>query len=325
MANALRGSLVVVTGAGGYIGRRLCSELVGRGAQVRALVRNNADKKTLKSVECLVVGDIGKISDWRPFLEGARSVVHLAGVSTTTPSDELREFRRINVEPTRLLVAQSAETKVKRFVYVSSVKALGEVSGAQPITSGTRANPQSAYGRSKYEAERVVIDGCRNTPMEFVILRPAMVYGTPPVGNLERLIKLVGAGLPLPLGSVKNSRSWVALEGLCEVVIGSLHRPELAGQALLVADPRSLSTQQTAKLIARALGRKPLLVPVPLLLLKLVGRLVGRSAEISRLVSSLEVDAAQTYEYFQWKPEWCFEQSVDALCRAYRSSNCTSE
>ena len=110
--------------------------------------------------------------------------------------------------------------------------------------------------------------------------------------------------------------SWVSVEGLCEVICGSLYRPELAGLKLLVADPRPLSTPQTVDLIARALGKNALLIPVPVKMLRAVGRLVGRSAEISRLVSSLEVDATQTFEYFEWKPEWCFEESVDDLCAA---------
>ncbi|HAC34686.1 MAG TPA: hypothetical protein DCF45_09240 [Gammaproteobacteria bacterium] len=312
----LSGSTVVVTGAGGYVGRRLCSELVGRGARVRALVRNDSDYPLPIGVDCLVVGDIARINDWRPFLAGAQSVVHLAGVSTTRHVDDLREFRRVNVEPTKLLVAQCAEIKIQRFVYLSSIKVLGESSGDRPFSNSTGTNPQSAYGCSKHEAEQEVVDGSQRSQMEFVILRPAMVYGTPPTGNIKRLIKLVGAGLPLPFGGINNSRSWVSVEGLCEVICGSLYRPELAGLKLLVADPRPLSTPQTVDLIARALGKNALLIPVPVKMLRAVGRLVGRSAEISRLVSSLEVDATQTFEYFEWKPEWCFEESVDDLCAA---------
>ena len=133
--------------------------------------------------------------------------------------------------------------------------------------------------------------------------------GTPAAGlwpgcqrNLARLTKLVRSGVPLPLGAVHNQRSLIGLDNLVDLLIRCVDHPAAAGQTLLVSDGEDVSTTDLLRFMAASLGRSARLLPVPVPLLRLAGRALGKQAEIDRLVGSLQIDSRHTRKVLGWTP-----------------------
>jgi nucleoside-diphosphate-sugar epimerase len=116
------------------------------------------------------------------------------------------------------------------------------------------------------------------------------------------LLTLVRRGLPIPLGAVRNSRSLIALDNLVDLIHVSTAHPDAAGKTFLASDGISVSTPELITGIAHAMGTRVRLVPVPVSMLRLAGKVIGKSAEIERLVGSLEVDVSETRRVLGWTP-----------------------
>lgn len=233
-------------------------------------------------------------------------------------SDPLAAFRAVNVEGTLNLARQAAGAGVGRFVYLSSVKVNGEKTDAgHPFTADDAVAPDDAYGQSKHEAEEALRALALETGIEVVIIRPPLVYGPGVKANFARLMHAVHRGLPLPLGAIDNRRSLVALENLVDLIVKCIEHPDAANQTFLVSDGEDLSTTQLLKKIGQALGKPSRLIPVPLVLLKLAGDLVGRGAAIQRLCGSLQVDIEKTRRCLDWTPPLSVDEGLKRVAEEY--------
>jgi nucleoside-diphosphate-sugar epimerase len=212
-------------------------------------------------------------------------------------------YRAINVEGTHRLAEGLVAEGVRRMVYLSSIKVNGEQTelGAPFLFSDTPA-PEDAYGISKWEAEQVLWKISADTGLEVVVVRPPLVYGPEVKGNLARLLELVRSGVPLPLGSVRNMRSLIALDNLVDLLIRCVDHPAAAGQTFLVSDGEDLSTPDLLRHMAKAIGRPAWLFPAPVSLLRLAGSTLGKRADIDRLVGSLRIDSCHTRQVLEWTP-----------------------
>jgi nucleoside-diphosphate-sugar epimerase len=291
--------MIAVTGANGFVGAAVVAALARSGHAVRPLVRQ-------AQAGCMPVGHIGPDTDWSQALVGVRCVIHCAArvhVMTETQADALAAFRHVNTQGTRRLAEQAAQAGVQRLVLVSSVKVLGESTrpGA-PFRASDIPAPQDAYGQSKWEAEQAFWAVCQSTGLQGVVVRPPLVYGPGVRANFARLMKLVASGIPLPFGSIRNRRSLVALDNLSDLLVRCAHHPAAPGQTFLVSDGEDLSTPGLIRQLAKAMGRTARLAPVPVGLLRLGGRLSGRSGEVARLVDSLQVDVSPTRATLDWTP-----------------------
>jgi nucleoside-diphosphate-sugar epimerase len=148
-------------------------------------------------------------------------------------------------------------------------------------------------------------------------LRPPLVYGPGVKGNFARLLDLVRSGVPLPLAAVNNRRSFIGLDNLVDLLIRCVDHPKAAGQTLLISDGQDLSTPELLRMIANAMGRPARLFPMPVPLLRLAGRVVGRLNEVDRLVGSLRVDSSATRELLGWIPPVSVEEGVGRMVRGY--------
>jgi UDP-glucose 4-epimerase len=252
-----------------------------------------------------VISDLHAEDELQRALSGVDYVVHLAArvhVMNETAADPTAAFRSTNVEGTKRLASLSAAAGVKRFIYMSSIKVLGERTVDRPFMHGDPPSPSDPYSVSKHEAEIALRSIGRATGMEVVILRPPMIYGPGVGGNMRRLMELVSSGIPLPFGAIRNRRTMIALPNLCDVIAVSLRHPEAAGECFLVADDTSLSTPELITAIADSMGKLARLVSVPVPLLDWVGRLTGRRAEVRRLCESLEIDTSHTRRRLGWWP-----------------------
>ena len=138
--------------------------------------------------------------------------------------------------------------------------------------------------------------------MEFVIIRPPLIYGPGVKANFERLMGLVAKGLPLPLGAIRNQRSMLALDNAVSFITEVMTNPMAANQRFLLSDGQDVSTTQLLKLLAKGMGKSPWLIPVPSFILRMLANLFGASAAADRLLGSLQIDSNKARQLLQWQP-----------------------
>lgn len=264
--------------------------------------------------------DVSARTDWRGALAGCDTVIHAAArvhVMNKDAGNDLAAFREINVSGTRRLAEQAAAGGVRRFVYVSSIKVNGESTvPGRPFRACDAPAPVDAYGISKLEAEQALQQVALATGMEFVIVRPPLVYGPGVRANFAALVRLVRRGVPLPLAAIDNRRSLVALDNLVDLLAHCLEAPQARGRVLLISDGQDLSTPELIRGIAAAAGVPARLFPCPPEILRLLGSLTGRSAAVERLCGSLQVDISETRDLLGWQPP---VDVAEALRRAVRA------
>lgn len=305
---------VLLTGATGFVGRgvlaRLCQE---NDVEVRVAQRGRAAPWP-EGVEVAQIDGLSVAQSWDEALQGVEVVIHCAArvhVMDEQAADPLAGFRAVNVEATRHLAQQAAAAGVTRFVFVSSIKVNGEETAAgRPFTADATARPQDAYGQSKLEAEQALFAIAAQTGLEVVVVRPPLVYGPGVKANFASLMRALQRRLPLPFGAIDNRRSLVARDNLVDLLLCCARHPAAAGQVFLVSDGEDLSTAQLCRGLSQALGVRPRLLPVPPALLRLLGRLTGRSQQVQRLLGSLQVDISATCRRLDWRPPVRVEQAL---------------
>ena len=304
---------VLVTGATGFVGRRLCERLTADGWQVRGTIRSTERSGTFPAgVEVVQIESIGAGTDWSDALAGVDTIVHLAArvhVMNDTSSDPLSAFRQVNVAGTERLARMAATNGVKRFIYISSVKVNGE-DCEKPFTERDIPAPEDPYGVSKWEAEQVLHKVAEETGLEVVILRPPLVYDPGVKANFLSLFKIVDRGIPLPLKNINNSRSFIYLENLVDAILTCLTHPKAAGQTYLVSDCEDVSTPELIRRVAAALGRPARLFLFPPSLMRFAGKLFGKTDAVDRLVSSLIIDSSKIRKELGWKPPYTMEEGL---------------
>ena len=306
----------LVTGATGFVGKALSARLLDcANGGLRIAVRDDVKTGVLAAgCESVPVGDVGPQTYWDTALDGVDAVVHLAArvhVMDDKAVDPLAEFRRVNAAGTLHLARQAARARVRRLVYLSSIKVNGEATElGRKFTAADPSAPLDPYGISKIEAEQGLVAVAAETGLEVVIIRPPLVYGPGVKANFLRLIKAVQKGLPLPLGLVRNKRSLVAIDNLVDLIVTCIDHPAAAGQTFLVSDGEDLSTPELVRKLARAMGKKARLLPVPPVLLRIGGRMIGKGGEVERLIGSLQVDISHTCETLGWHPPVSVDEGI---------------
>lgn len=315
---------VLVTGATGFVGRRLCTILLKRGDRVRAAVRSSAAALRLPpGVEPCLIGEIGPDTDWNNACTTDVDVVfHLAArvhQLRDRAADPAAEFQRVNTAGSACLAEAAVRHGVRRFVYVSSVHAMCTLAD-DVLTEQSACAPSTAYGRSKLAAERVLQEVTGRTATELVVVRPPPVYGPGHLGNLSKLLKLAERGWPLPLGGIDNRRSLVFVDNLVDALIAVAEHSAAAGETFLVSDGDSVSLPELVSSAARAGGRSPRLLPAPTSLMKTIGRLTGKSDAVARLLGSLAVDDGKLRRTLAWRPPVTLSEGLQSTMRWVRDA-----
>ena len=295
---------VLVTGAAGFVGQALVRCLQASGCKVTALVRDASQTGLFAdSVQVAICEDLTDDTAYIDLLGEIDTVVHAAArTHVMAGGSELSAlYQHSNVAATSVLAQAAAAAGVQRFIFLSSVKVHGE-GAEQAYTENSAVCPEDDYGRSKLEAENRLQQIAADNPMEFVIIRPPLVYGAGVKGNFAALIRLVKRQWPLPLASVHNQRSFVALGNLVDFIQHCSIAPEAADQIFLVADDEALSTTALLREIAAAEGVKSRLVPVPATLLQFAASLLGKKAQADRLLGSLVIDTTKARKQLKWTP-----------------------
>jgi nucleoside-diphosphate-sugar epimerase len=308
---------LLVTGAGGFVGRALCRGLAERGHHVRAAVRRDPGNSPL-ATETVPIGTVDSKTDWSRALAGVDVVIHLAArvhMMKESAADPMRAFRATNVEMTEALALSAARLGVKRFVYASSIKVNGEGTVDEPFTATDEPGPKDPYAVSKWEAEKVLRRIARETGLAVSFVRPPLGYGPDVRGNFLRLLRLVQREMPLPLGALRNRRSMIYNDNLADALIACALHPAAVGKTYLVSDGEDLSTPDLIGQLAIGMGKRARLWRVPPAALELAGRLSGKRKEVQRLTGSLVVDSSPIQRELGWRPPIGVEEGLRRTIR----------
>ncbi|MGL4604019.1 MAG: UDP-glucose 4-epimerase family protein [Iodobacter sp.] len=315
---------ILVTGASGFVGKQLLSYFSIKGAAVSALVRS-LDGIQDEKHEVYLCDDFSKIKDSDPAFAGIGIVVHAAArvhVMDDLSADPLSEFRKVNVDGTLNLARQAAASGVRRFIFISSVKVNGESTILnQPFGADDVAAPLDPYGISKYEAEQALLQLANETGLEVVIIRPPLVYGPGVKANFASMMKWLQRGVPLPLGAIKNKRSFVAIDNLVDLIWTCVNHPAAANQIFLAGDGQDLSTTELLQGMAKALGVSARLIPVPMSWLIFSAAILNKSAVAQRLCGSLQVDISKAKELLGWIPPVKVDDALLKTARYFLNQN----
>ena len=309
--------MLAVTGAGGFVGRALCTALSEAGLPYRPIGRRPV-------AGGVGVGDIGPATAWRDALAGVSCVVHLAARvhhMREQVADPLAAYRHTNRDGTLWLAREAHACGVRRLVFVSSVKVNGERTEAgHPFRADHPARPLDPYGVSKWEAEQALWALARSTDLEVVVVRPPLVYGAAVGANFRALVSLVQRGIPLPFATIRNKRSLIAVENLADLLMSCAIHRNAPGKTFLCSDGQDLSLPDLLRAIGRALNRPARLLPTPPGLLRLAGRIAGQGAAVRRLTESLQVETEATSAVLGWHPPVPLDEAMTRAAAGWSAS-----
>jgi UDP-N-acetyl-alpha-D-quinovosamine dehydrogenase len=297
---------ILVTGASGFIGRALCPVLTAHGHWVIAGLRGGLSPEAppITGAELRILGEIAPGRDWSGALGDVEIVIHLAQ----------RAHRPV---VGHALAGEPEADGVRRMVYMSSIKAMGEATPPRrAFCADDPPRPEDAYGRAKLASERALATIAEETGLDLVILRPPLVYGPGVAGNFRALVRLAGSGLPLPFAALDNRRSLISRENLVDLVAAAALHPAAAGRVLLARDGVDLSTPALIRILARGQGRTARLFALPVPAFAVLRRLPGLGPAACRLSLSLQVDDGATRAALGWTPPVAAEAALLATARA---------
>jgi len=308
-------SQILITGATGFVGSRLCEIAIQADWDIRRVIRNPDIQ------DGIVVGDLGPDTKWSTALTNVEIVVHLAArvhVMKEGGENQLAEFRCVNTDGTMNLARQAAKAGVKRFIYISSIKVNGEGTPlGQPYTMDDVLAPTDPYGISKREAEDRLQLLAEDTGMEIVIIRPPLVYGPGVKANFLSMMRWLDKQIPLPLGAIHNKRSLVALDNLVDLIMTCVKHPAAANQIFLAGDGEDMSTTELLQRMGKSLSKPACLLPVPVWLLKAGAALLGKRDIAQRLLGSLQVDISKARNLLGWTPPVSVDDELKKTAQYY--------
>ncbi|MGI0116910.1 UDP-glucose 4-epimerase family protein [Zooshikella sp. RANM57] len=305
---------VLVTGASGFLGKNICSNLEASSCYVRSVFRHeNSIPNDVSFADSIIVGEIDSQTNWRNVLRGIEVIIHTAArvhIMNDNNPDPYQEYYEINVEGTLNLAQQAVQAGIKRFIFISSIKVNGEETIYKShFTPEDNPHPSDPYSVSKYEAEKELLKISQKTGIDVVIIRAPLIYGPGVKGNFLKLMNILYKKTPLPLGLIKdNARSLVALDNLVDLIKVCLDHPKAANEIFLVSDDLDMSTTELLSKMSKALGVNLYLLPIPDKVLRVFASLLGKSDIYHRLCGSLRVDISKTKELLGWKPPYTVDE-----------------
>lgn len=304
---------VLITGITGFIGREVIRHKGNFRCVTRCSVQLNVD-------DVFLVNKIDAETNWINAFNDVETVIHIAGLAHNKQNTQ-SDYHSVNTLGSLHLAAEAVRAGVKRFVFVSSIGVNGNATLEKPFSIFDKPKPLNSYTYSKYDAEIGLKRIAAETGLEVVIVRPTLVYGPNAPGNFGLLTKLVKKLPVLPFGYANNKRDFIAVQNLADLLITCATHPNAAGHTFLASDMETVSIKQFTNAIAEGLGKKVLQLPIPVSLMRLAGKLMGKSAMVEQLVGNLQVDSTNIKEVLDWTPPLTMKQAMATLCNSGKSSS----
>ncbi|KVO09715.1 NAD-dependent dehydratase [Burkholderia ubonensis] len=313
---------LLVTGGNGFVGRALCRLAFERGYDTTALVGKPSSLPVREWVHPL--RDFMDVDAAWPADLSCDVVVHLAArvhEMDARQRAQVERYRETNVAGSLRVARAAAERGCRRFIYVSSIKVMGEADPGTPFDESMLPRPVDPYGISKLEAETALRALGQQTGMEIVCVRPPLIYGPGVRANFLRLVDAVAKGVPLPVGATHARRSMVFVDNFTDALCLVVASDKTCSPIYHVTDGEDVSVRELVIDIGRCLGVSPRLFPVPVGLLTMGGRLLGRGEFVQRLVTSLRVDGGLIRAELGWSPPLSRFEGLQRTVDWYRADS----
>ena len=303
---------ILLTGGTGFVGSAILRDKAFSGTLVVG--------RKVPNIDCnYKVIDFYDDENLKKVLTDIDVVIHLsarAHVMNETSNDPAKEYFNANTDLTLRLARHSADLGVSRFIFLSTIKTLGEHTCAgEKFDSSSPYNPKGLYAQSKVAAEIGLQTIVSSSQMKYVIIRPPLIYGEGTKGNLQKLTKLIKSGFPFPIPSVENKRSLLSVENLIDFIKLCLTDDRAANKTFLVSDDCDLSTSELVATLASSIGLPNRSIKIPNYLLRSVLMLIGQRAAYDRLSTSLSIDITETKQIMGWKPPYTPDEMLPNCLR----------
>ncbi len=219
-------------------------------------------------------------------------VIHLAGLAHDTKNKlDSKLYYETNTDLTIKVFDNFLKSKATHFIFLSSIKSVVD-SSIIKIDENTPVNPKTVYGKSKLKAEQYILSKKLSKNKRFFILRPSMIYGPGNKGNLNLLFNLVSKGIPWPLGSFNNKRSFCSVNNLIFIIDQIIKIKSIPSGIYNVCDDDALSTNEIVELIYKSKNKRPLILKIPKKIVKIfakIGDLINlplNSEKLNKLTTS---------------------------------------
>lgn len=299
---------VLITGSNGFIGSTLTNKL----KITHTVIGHGRSSCSLNTDDFLKV-NIDSQSNWKEFLTGIETIVHLAAVAHNN-SNDLNYINEVNVKGTINLAEQAAKSGVKRFIFISSIGVLGNcTTNKLPFDENSIPAPHSQYSQSKLDAEIALLQIASKTKLEVVIIRPVLVYGTGAPGNFGKLVSLVNQMPILPFALCTNKRSFISIDNLVDFISVCLTHPNAKNQIFCISDCTDISILEFTDGIAIGLNKGLVQLPIPIAMFKFLGAIAGKSEQIEQLFGDLQVDSSKAKQLLDWTPSFTMTETLSKL------------
>lgn len=252
---------LLISGITGFVGKSLTNYLKNK-YQIEGIYRQKGSHQlTYKTIK-------------KTNFDNKRAFIHLAGKAHDLKNiSEPKEYFEVNTNLTISLFDKFLKSNCEKFIFMSTVKAVADTIEGE-LTEETNPNPKTSYGKSKLEAEKYILSKKLPAGKQVYILRPCMIHGPGNKGNLNLLYKFISKGVPYPLGSYDNKRSFVSVENLCFVIKQLIERDILSG-VYNIADDEPLSTKELVRSIGATIGRPVKVLSLPKKIVHLLASVGG--------------------------------------------------
>ncbi len=310
---------ILVSGASGFIGLMLIKELLERGHNVYGLVRRDNNYFNNKNYTNIVIEDISKNINFNKSVR-IDYFYHLAA-KTHDKTNNYDEYFRVNVLGLKNVLSYVSKLKIRKIIMLSSIKVNGEGfnTNEQIYSRHSKLNPKDAYGRSKLEAENLLKEFCKINNINFVILRPPLVYGPGVKGNLSSLMNLIDRNIPMPIVKTNNMRSLISLTNLVDALIVVGLNDEIINKIYLIADDFPLKVEDLYKKIANSMDKKLFLINLPSKFLKVLLWPIGKAKLVDKISTSLIVDNTDIKTDTHWKANSSLLEELNNMIKFRKS------
>lgn len=245
--------VILITGINGFIGNNLVDSFADHHQILGLDIINNPREGVLKTYLWEEISEI-------PHYD---VLIHLAGKAHDTDNRiDIKSYFDINTELTKKIYDYFLTTDATKFIFFSSVKAIADKVLGDILTEEDSPDPKTAYGQSKYAAEKYINNNINSNKKNIYILRPCMIHGSGNKGNLNLLYSIVKQNIPWPLGLFENKRSFLSIDNLKFFLYEIIHTNIPSGVYNL-SDDEPITTNELVLLISKSLNKKPMIWKIP--------------------------------------------------------------